>query len=71
MVVGEFVDKDKNPYAIVVNKNPYYPVSVGVKFKKEGEVYKVEDRNIGEQVRDLYGEETIIAPGHGVILFTK
>ena len=71
VVVGEFVDKEGNPYAMIVNKDPKYSIAISIEFNKGDKIYKVEDRSIGAQVKGFGGEDTYIMPGHGVLLFAK
>ncbi len=71
VVVGEFVDKDNRPYAMIVNKDPKYSVAVGIEFNKGGNIYKVEDRSIGGPIKGFGGEDTYIMPGHGVLLYAE
>ncbi len=71
VVVGEFLDRDKKQYAMIVNKDPKYSVAVGIEFNKGEKIYKVEDRSIGAQVKPFGGEDTYIMPGHGVLLYAE
>ncbi len=71
VVVGEFIDKNKTPYAMIVNKNPKYSVAVGIEFNKAGRIMKVEDRSYGKQTKPFGGEDVYIMPGHGVLLYVE
>ncbi|MBQ7256508.1 MAG: hypothetical protein IJS60_02310 [Abditibacteriota bacterium] len=71
VVVGEFLDRDKKQYAIIVNKDPKYSVAISIEFNKGDKIYKVEDRSIGAQVKPFGGEDTYIMPGHGVLLYAE
>ena len=66
LLVGEFVDSDGKPYALVVNKNIHSSVSLSVQFKEKGRIMLVSSFNRGEV--PLAGEQTWLAPGCGVLL---
>ena len=66
LLVGEFVDPDGKPYAMVVNKNMHSSVAVGLQFKAQGRIMLVSQFNRG--LVPLRGEQVWLAPGCGVLL---
>ena len=66
LLVGEFVDPDGKPYAMVVNKNMHSSVAVGLQFKAQGRIMLVSQFNRG--LVPLRGEQVWLAPGCGMLL---
>jgi len=67
LLVGEFVDPDGKPYAMIVNKSIRSSIRlVNVAFKSGGQVQAVSSYNMG--VIPFSGEQCWLAPGYGVLL---
>jgi len=66
LLVGEFVDPDGKPYAMVVNKNMHSSVAVDIQFKAQGRIMLVSQFTRG--VVPFSGEQVWLAPGNGVLL---
>jgi hypothetical protein len=66
LLVGELVDPDGKPYAMVVNKNMHSSVAVDIQFKAQGRIMLVSQFNRG--VVPFSGEQVWLAPGCGVLL---
>lgn len=69
LLIGEFVDKDGNPYAIIVNKDQKYSVKFEeFKFKGCKSTKVILDYSIKNKERDFEKEFTWLAPGYGYLL---
>ena len=66
LLVGEFVDPDGKPYALVVNKRTQSSVAFNIQFKQAGRVMLVSAFNQGRA--SFSGEQLWLAPGCGVLL---
>ena len=66
LLVGEFVDPDGKPYALVVNKRTQASASFRIQFKEKGRIMIVSSFNRGRV--PFRGEQTWLAPGCGVLL---
>ena len=66
LLVGEFVDPDGKPYAMVVNKNMQSSVAVSIRFKATGRIMLVSSFNRGRV--PFSGEQVWLAPGCGMLL---
>ena len=66
LLVGEFVDPDGKPYAMVVNKNMQSSVTVDIQFKAKGRIMLVSPFNRG--LVPFGGEQVWLAPGCGALL---
>jgi len=69
LLVGEFVDPDGKPYAMIVNKNIKSSVPLSVAFKGGGQMMMVSPANRG--IVPFDGEQNWLAPGCGVLLTIK
>lgn len=69
LLVGEFVNPEGKPYAIIVNKSLTQNAAINIKFKNAGEVWKVNPYT-GEP-RAFAGEDPWLAPGQGMMLYVK
>ena len=65
-LVGEFVDPDGKPYALVVNKNVHSSIAVDIQFKEKGRIMMVSAFNRGRV--PFTGEQVWLAPGCGILL---
>ena len=66
LLVGEFVDPDGKPYALVVNKNMHSSIAFSIQFKENGRVMLVSQFNRGRV--PFVGEQVWLAPGCGLLL---
>jgi hypothetical protein len=66
LLVGEFVDPDGKPYALVVNKRMQSSVAFQIQFKQAGRVMFVSAFSRGRG--SFAGEQLWLAPGCGVLL---
>jgi len=66
LLVGEFVDPDGKPYAMVVNKDMKSSIAFSIQFKKQGRVMLVSQFNRG--LVPFTGEQVWLSPGCGVLL---
>jgi hypothetical protein len=66
LLVGEFVDPDGKPYALVVNKNVHSSIPLGIQFKDKGRIMLISSFGGGRS--PLSGEQVWLAPGCGVLL---
>jgi hypothetical protein len=66
LLVGEFVDPNGKPFAMVVNKNMHSSVAFNLQFKKEGQIMLISQFNRSRTPFD--GEQKWLAPGNGVLL---
>ncbi|MCL2304160.1 MAG: hypothetical protein FWC43_02310 [Planctomycetaceae bacterium] len=66
LLVGEFVDPDGKPYALVVNKNMKSSIAFSIQFKEKGRVMFVSSSYQGRL--PFAGEQPWLAPGCGVLL---
>jgi len=66
MLVGEFVDNEGKPYALVVNKSMQSSVSFDIQFKDNGRIMLESQFNQGRVA--FAGEQKWLAPGCGILL---
>jgi hypothetical protein len=66
LLVGEFVDSNGNPFAMVVNKDMHSSVEFSIHFRKKGKAMLVSPFNRGRI--PFAGEQEWLAPGNGVLL---
>jgi len=66
MLIGEFVDNEGKPYALVVNKSMQSSVSFDIQFKENGRVM-LESQFYQGRVA-FAGEQKWLAPGCGILL---
>jgi len=66
LLVGEFVDPDGKPCALVVNKNMKSSVAFGIQFKEKGRIMLISSFNRGRI--PFTGEQVWLAPGCGVLM---
>ncbi|MGI6296537.1 MAG: hypothetical protein ACOX3G_10665 [Armatimonadota bacterium] len=69
MLVGEFVDPDGQPYAMIVNTSLHNSTPFQVKFKEEGTIYRVSPYT--GQTALWHGEDCWLAAGQGMLLCLK
>jgi len=66
LLVGEFVDPDEKPYAMVVNKSMHSSIAFSIQFKEKGRTMIISSFNRGRV--PFTGEQVWLAPGCGVLL---
>ncbi|MCL2622131.1 MAG: hypothetical protein FWD31_00585 [Planctomycetaceae bacterium] len=66
LLVGEFVDPDGKPYAMIVNKSMQSSIALGVQFKEKGRMMLVSPFHRGRV--PFTGEQVWLAPGCGALL---
>ena len=66
LLIGEFVDPNGKPYAMVVNKNMHSSISFDIEFKEKGRIMIVSQFYRGRV--SFSGEQKWLAPGCGVLL---
>jgi hypothetical protein len=66
LLIGEFVDNEGKPYAMIVKKNMQSSVSFDVQFKKKGKVMLHSQFN--KEIAHFEGEQKWLAPGCGILL---
>lgn len=68
-LVGEFVGKDGNEYAIIVNKDPKLSINIdNFEFKNGKKLSQIRDVCISNKEAPFTGEARWLAPGQGVLL---
>lgn len=65
-VVGEFLDEDGNPYAMVVNKNLHDDVRFDISFHEEGDIQLISPYT--GNASSFSGEHKWLAAGQGMLL---
>ena len=66
LLVGEFVDPDGKPFALVVNKSLTSSVALSIQFKTQGRIMLISPFNQGKV--SFRGEQIWLAPGCGALL---
>jgi len=66
LLVGEFVDPDGKPYALVVNKNIKSSTAFSIQFKEKGQNMLISPSYKGRV--PFGGEQVWLAPGNGALL---
>ena len=67
LIVGEFLDADATPYALVVNNSFSDSIRIQVKFKTAGSIRMI--NGVTGESEPWTGDDDWLAPGQGILLF--